>query len=123
LNKSKSATDLTSLFGVDWNLSSLTGVADLAASFDEGIPVLNFQENGKLSGTDGCNNISGMVSLDDLKAGKLDLSRLASTRRACSFKGPDAFQNALRNTTSYKLEDDKLQLLSSSQAVLAELAK
>ena len=114
-------SSLTSLLGTNWELSSLAGIGNLGDSFKEGLPQLNFSNDGRISGTDGCNNISGGVTAEDLAAGKLDLSKLASTRRACGDdNGSNALQNAFQNTSSFNLKDNKLQLLSAGQSVLAE---
>lgn len=118
--QASSLVSLDSLIGKNWQLSKLVGVDNLSSVFGGGLPSLNFSGDGKVSGSDGCNNFSGAVPTDALMNGKLDMSTLASTRRACDFKRPDALNNAFKNVSSFSLKDNKLQLLDSAKGLLAE---
>jgi heat shock protein HslJ len=118
--QASSLVNLDSLIGKNWQLSKLVGEDNLSSVFGGGLPSLNFTGDGKVSGSDGCNNFSGAVPKDDLMQGKLDLSSLGSTRKACDFKGPDALNSAFKNASSFSLKDNKLQLLDSAKGLLAE---
>lgn len=111
---------LGSLVQNPWVLQSLGGVSDLTSMFGGKLPSLNFSKDGKVSGNDGCNNLTGSMATDMLISGKLDFSKLASTKMACpDSKGSDAFNEMLGKATNFNINDNVLSLLDQDGSSLA----
>lgn len=108
-----------SLQNTAWVLSALPGQG-LAA---ENPATLRF-EGGRVSGTDGCNRYSGPYSAE---GAELRVSvQLAATRMACPpavDAQATAFVAALTGAGSYRIADERLELLAADGAVLATLAR
>lgn len=69
--------------------------------------------NMMVLGSDGCNNYSG--SIKKASSSQLEFSLLASTRKMCrKMDVPDAFNKAMRNVSSYKLDGLKLILFDDT---------
>ena len=64
-----------------------------------------------ISGNDSCNNFTGLISL--ITDTQLTFGEIASTLRLCpEIEYSSVFLTALQETTSYKIEDEKLQLFN-----------
>ena len=79
---------------------------------------LAFQPGGRVTGSDGCNKVSGTYTV---KADELTFGPIVSTQMACSDTAgiERAFQAALRNTTRWQIAGDRLELLDAAGMVLA----
>jgi heat shock protein HslJ len=106
-----------SLDGTAWVLASLVGRAVT------GSPAVTLQfEDGRLSGTDGCNRFNGSYSATD-SAFEVP-PQIASTRMACP---PEveaqarAFLAALTGAKAYRVQGARLELFSADGATLATL--
>jgi heat shock protein HslJ len=103
-----------------WVLSSLTGSPDLGKLFGSNLPSLSFTKDGKISGSDGCNSLAGSIPPDLMSSGKLDLSKLSSTRKACNNEeGAKSLLGALTKTKNFKIDDNILNLLDGDGNNLA----
>lgn len=80
-----------------------------------GNPTLTFEKNGKVSGTDGCNNIMGDFAADGAEA---KLNRLASTLRAC--QGVDDW---LRNASKVRADGDTLHVFDTDDQEIGTLSR
>jgi len=109
----------TSLDGTNWVLSTLPGKALVAGSF----VTLRF-EDGRVSGTDGCNRYSGAYTAS---GGQLQFDeRMATTMMACTdplMEQANAFMAALAQVRSYRIAAGQLILLSADDALLANLKR
>lgn len=64
-----------------------------------------------ISGNDSCNNFTGLISL--ITDTQLTFGEITSTLRLCpEIEYSSVFLTALQETTSYKIEDEKLQLFN-----------
>lgn len=87
------------------------------------VPTLRFAADGRLTGSDGCNALTGPWRVGD--DGGLTLGPLASTRRACPGQGDAvarAVGTAVTATAAYRLTADvTLELLDAGGATVARL--
>lgn len=109
-NSKSKLSGLSSIIQNPWELSELMGNLDFGSLFGDQIPFLNFSGDGKVNGSDGCNNLMGNVGTDILNEGKLDLSQLASTQMACPQDGPDLFNQMLGQVKGFNITDGLLNL-------------
>jgi heat shock protein HslJ len=78
---------------------------------------LSFQPAGRVTGSDGCNKLSGTYTLT---ADTIAFGQVVSTQMACvdTADTDRAFQAALRSTTRWKIAGDRLELLDAAGKVL-----
>ncbi|TFH87033.1 META domain-containing protein [Billgrantia azerbaijanica] len=100
--------------GPRWNLL-LVGT-DERLSLPEP-PYFTVARDGRVSGSDGCNRLTGRVRLGD--EGRIAFSELATTRRACP-QADDARRvtNMLENAYRYLIDHDRLVFFGPDQRVL-----
>ncbi len=103
-----------------WELESLKGNSTLADLFPSGLPFLNFEEAGKLSGFGGCNNFSGIYSLEG-KDLKLDPG--AVTQKACLAEGENQFLEAIQQVKSFKGDSEKITLFGEAGELMSFVPK
>jgi copper homeostasis protein (lipoprotein) len=76
---------------------------------------LQFDQNGDVTGSGGCNNIRGTYTADAM--GKLTLSKMISTRMACpAMQDESAFLQALSKVNTYIINGNQLQLTTAKMA-------
>jgi len=82
---------------------------------------LEFQSDGRVSGSDGCNTVTGTYRLE---GERISFGRMAASLMACpNSTGTEApFRDALRNATRMKIAGDRLELFDASGARLAVFA-
>ena len=107
------ATDQRVLTGTEWRLVSL-GPAGAETDIVAGTTVtLNFGEDGRASGSTGCNSYSGAYQV---RGDNLSFGRLVSTRRACLDQNANQqeqrFLSALESANRFRLSTDRLTILS-----------
>jgi META domain-containing protein len=107
------ATDQRVLSGTDWRLVSL-GPAGAEAGLVAGTTVtLRFGEDGRASGSTGCNSYNGTYQV---RGDSLTFSRLISTRRACLDQNANQqeqrFLSALGSANRFRLTSNRLTILS-----------
>jgi heat shock protein HslJ len=113
-----SAPDAPDLEGTAWVLSSLPG-----RSLVEGAAATLRFEDGRVSGTDGCNRYATSYTVD---GSKLNFGAAgAATMMACPpaiMEQARAFTSSLAATSSHRIEAGQLQLLGPDGAVVASFA-
>lgn len=98
-----------------WVLESIMGSAVSKSDFGKQLPFLNFNSDGKMNGSTGCNNFNGDFQL---KADQLSLNPGAMTKMACAGNGEKDFLNSLGQVAGLSNDDGKLQLLDSAGKTL-----
>lgn len=107
------STDQRVLTGTDWRLVSL-GPAGNETNLIAGTTVtLKFGEDGRASGSTGCNMYNGAYQV---RGDNINFSRLISTRRACLDQNANQqeqrFISALEGANRFRLASDRLTILS-----------
>lgn len=100
-----------------WKLITLNG-KEVAINENQREPHLVFNDDMRVHGSDGCNNIGGGYTRDD---NQLGFTQMISTMMACIDNGAQAqeFTAALETTASYQISDDYLELQDQAGAVIA----
>jgi heat shock protein HslJ len=98
-----------------WEISTLNGTAPDLNEFRTGLPFLLFGSKGQLTGSTGCNNMSGNYKL---KKDILQLEPGAITRMACQGNGEALFLDAIRKVKNFKIDGDKLTLLDGTKEIM-----
>ena len=94
---------------------------------DESLPPgdaqIRFDDSGRVSGSGGCNRISGTFTRSGIT---LRIGQLGSTRMACAdpVRGANEaqFLSVLQSTASYRLSPGRLSLLDASGRTVATLS-
>ncbi|HUH34539.1 MAG TPA: META domain-containing protein [Moheibacter sp.] len=83
------------------------------------MPYLNFVDQNKVAGNNGCNNIAGSYQSEN-KSIQFHTNTWASTRMFCQNVNEAAFLNALKTINRYSLVDDgqRLMLMTSDIATM-----
>ena len=107
------STDQRVLTGFDWRLVSL-GPSGAEAAVVAGTTVtLRFGEDGRASGSTGCNSYSGTYQVH---GDTISFSRLVSTRRACLDQNANQqeqrFLSTLEAANRFRLSSNRLTILS-----------
>lgn len=116
---SKPAVSRTTLLNTTWRAAEINGSRVV---FSPG-QILDFSlvlQNGRLSGSTGCNNITGSFTRN---AFQLNFSSLAVTRRACSpalMARERAFIEALRSTGTYTISQGRLRFFNKEGGEVME---
>lgn len=106
---SNSFNPMALLTGNSWALESLLGKS--AADLGGAIPFLQFNEDGSMNGSTGCNNFNGSFNLE---GANLNLLPGAMTKRACPNSGEKDFLNALQQVSSVSGGDGNMSLLDAA---------
>ncbi|MGQ7246165.1 META domain-containing protein [Halomonas sp. V046] len=109
-----SASVSSPVVGKRWNLL-LIGTSDRISM--PSTPYFTVDSSGKLSGSDGCNQLTGQVSFGENQ--RIDIDNLGATRMACA-KGQDAQQvhDLLDNAYRYLIDHDRLVFFGPNSLVL-----
>ena len=101
-----------SLEGTHWRASELAGQATPAQDAATEAHLV-FEAGGRVTGSDGCNRITGTYVV---KGNAVTFGQLATTQRACLNAPPTApaFHDALKSGTSFSLVGDRLELLDAA---------
>jgi heat shock protein HslJ len=107
------STDQRVLTGTEWRLISF-GPSGAEASLVAGTTVtLKFGEDGRASGSTGCNSYGGTYQV---RGDNISFGRLISTRRACLDQNANQqeqrFLSALEAANRFRLSSDRLTILS-----------
>lgn len=98
-----------SLTGTNWQLTAFGPLNGIAPALDAPANVIQFGADGRLSGTAGCNDISGSYKVEGTS---LTTSGLVTTARACSTPivgaQGDAVAKALNAANSYAIVSQRL---------------
>jgi heat shock protein HslJ len=98
-----------------WALEEIDGKAVSDSDFGRERPRLEFNSEGRVTGTSGCNNISSTYTTDGVK---LSFGPMIATKMACPGGGESKFLAALNQATDYKIENLKLYLLAGGKEKL-----
>jgi heat shock protein HslJ len=107
-----------SLEGTAWNAVELSGMAIATSPASERQPHLVFGKDGRVSGADGCNRVTGPYTV---KANGITFGELASTQMACP-KTEDVerrFRSALKGTSHWNIVKNRLQFYGATGKPLA----
>lgn len=115
INKS---IDSSFLFKNQWVVQSILGEKVDAASFGNGLPFVEFIEDGKVAGFDGCNRFNGNLNL---AASEFSFGPLASTRMMCPRIDSDLFIKTLNQVTGYTKKGEVLELTGETGSLLTFL--
>ena len=107
------STDQRVLTGIEWRLVSF-GSAGSEESLVAGTTVtLKFGEDGRASGSTGCNSYSGTYQV---RGDNLSVGRLISTKRACLDQNANQqeqkFLSALESANRFRLSSNRLTIMS-----------
>ena len=119
--KTSSKTNTTNfLTAHPWELIAINGKELDMSAFQKGTPFLKFEDDGRLSGSTGCNNFSGDFKLENKS---LTLNPGAMTRMACQGNGEMLVLDALSMVKNIKTDADKLTLLDGSRELMTLIPK
>ncbi len=117
--KPAAQTGAAGLEGVDWKLVALGGAPALERPDGQQAHFVLNAERKSLSGSTGCNRFAGGF---ELPHGGLSLTAGGMTMMACPedvMQQEQAFLEALKATTGYRVADGSLELLEGDRRVLA----
>jgi len=105
------------LLNTYWKLILLND-KEIVVSNNQSEPNILFNAENRVTGSDGCNNITGNYLLD---GEKLTFGPMAGTRMACAEGGEQAqlFNAALAKVASYTVHSDQLELRDATDLVVA----
>jgi|GEM_PF-4486562 len=105
------------LLNTYWKLILLNDM-EITVSDKQREPNIFLSAENRVTGSDGCNSISGSYLLD---GEKLTFEQLAGTRMACAEDGAQAqvFNEALTKVASYTVHSDQLELRDATGLVVA----
>jgi heat shock protein HslJ len=107
------------LEGTAWNAIELYGTAvSIQSSAPDRQPHLVFGANGRLSGTDGCNRVTGSYIVKD---NGIAFGEIAATQMACPNTEEIAsrFRAALKGTSHWSIVKDRLEFYGATGKPLA----
>lgn len=94
--------------------ADLTGTNWMLTTLNDSQPVptttitINFDDEGRVNGSDGCNNYSGSYEVD---GNNIKFGQMASTMMACPdpiMKQANAYQSVMAETTTFEISGDEL---------------
>lgn len=105
------------LLNTYWKLIVLHDT-EIVVSDNQREPNILLNAENRVTGSDGCNNMSGSYLLD---GEKLTFGEMAGTRMACADDGAQAqiFNEALTKVASYTVHSDQLELRDATGLVIA----
>jgi heat shock protein HslJ len=105
------------LLNTYWKLILLNDT-EVAGRDSQREPNIFLSAENRITGSDGCNRMSGTYTLD---GEKLTFGPMAGTRMACADVGEQAqtFNEALTKVASYTVHSDQLELRDASGLVIA----
>lgn len=98
-----------------WVLEEIDGQPVRDSDFGRERPRLEFNSEGQLTGSSGCNNISSTYTTDGIK---ISFGPMIATKMACPGDGESKFLAALKQATDYKIDGLKLYLLAGGKEKL-----
>ncbi len=107
--------------GTSWRLSGFSDNATARSALAGSNATVVFGADGRITGTTGCNDLSGPYATDDAR---ISIGPLAVTERACL--DPDLMRQerelleALEISTTYDIEGDRLTLIDPSASRTVE---
>jgi putative lipoprotein len=114
---SQTASSAKPLTGTYWKAVELAGKSTPSQAGTREVH-LQFQVDGRASGFDGCNQMTGPYTVS---GDRLTFGRMAATQMACmNTSGTEqAFRAALEHTSRFRIDGDKLELFDDGGVRLA----
>jgi putative lipoprotein len=113
-----SATQTEALREREWKLAWVEAFPSIPAGV--ATPTLRFEAGDRMGGRTGCNSAGGTYTVD---GDRLTIGNIISTKRACAAQAGNqlevAYLGALEQTRSFRIVDEKLELLDGSGSVVA----
>ena len=81
-------------------------------------PSLNFESDGRLTGSTGCNSFMGTYSIT---GNKIKLDPGAMTKKFCEGDREQKFLEAVRKTTNLRMSGKRIDLVDDRDVVLMQL--
>lgn len=105
------------LLNTYWKLTLLND-AEVTVSDNQREAHITFNTEGGVSGSDGCNRITGSYLLN---GNTLTLDEMAGTKMACAEGGEQtqAFNTALTKVATYSVQGEQLELRDAADVVIA----
>lgn len=111
------ASTLSSIVGQSWVLDEMNGKKLDPANYEmKGLPTLNFETADKVVGSTGCNNFMANIKLTD---NKFNVMPGPMTKMFCQGVDENGFMKALEESSTLKVEGDKLILSNGSEPKLS----
>ncbi len=105
------STDNRALAGTNWRLVSFGPIGAETNIVSRTTPTLNFAEDGRASGSTGCNSFSGAYTI---RGDTISLGQMISTRRACldqkANQQEQMYLTALEHARSFSLASKRLTI-------------
>jgi heat shock protein HslJ len=107
-----------SLPGTEWNAVEISGTPVTESTTAANQPHLVFGTDGRVSGADGCNRLTGPYTVKD---DAITFGQLAGTQMACANTEQlgKRFRAALRGTGRWRIEKGRLQFYDATGKPLA----
>lgn len=116
INCTTSHTDgFNQVLGKEWKVISIDEKDLNAADLENGLPVMTFRENNRLSGFTSCNTFNGTYELDNTT---ITLDPGSMTKMMCYGDVELSFLAALKTVNAFKLNKTGLELLNGSKIVM-----
>ncbi|MEI6061781.1 MAG: META domain-containing protein [Bacteroidota bacterium] len=103
-----------------WELNSLKNRPIDTTAFRTGMPFLLFDKSGKLTGSTGCNNLSGSYKLSK---SEFTLDPGAITKKTCQGNGEELFLRAIHYAKNMKIDANKLTLMNGANEIMTFIPK
>lgn len=99
-----------------WVLQTLNGKAVEQTEGRNKVPQIEIHlDEMKFFGNGGCNNIFGKLKVD---GSNINFGEIGSTRMMCQGSVEPEFLSALKNTVSWKIEDNRLYLIQDDKTII-----
>ncbi|MEM9050477.1 MAG: META domain-containing protein [Bacteroidota bacterium] len=108
------APSLDELTQNQWVLESLNSTDVDAANYVKGLPSLNFNSDGSMNGSTGCNTFTGKFSLSET----LSMTPGAMSKMSCPGSGEKDFLDAISRVTKVNLTDGDLVMTDGNTELL-----
>lgn len=113
------------LVGTNWQANGINNGRNAVVSLVAGTSVtLQFQSDGRLAGSAGCNNYTAAYEAD---SSRIRISGAAATRKMCAGEGvmeqEQAFLRALEAATTVRIEGNRLELRDDKGALQVGAAR
>jgi heat shock protein HslJ len=107
------ASAQTTLAGTAWNAVEVDGTTIAPSSLPDREPYLAFGQDGRVSGADGCNRLTGSYTTKD---NGITFGPMASTQMACAGGGETArrFREALEGTSRWSIVKERLEFYGAT---------
>ncbi|SMC76328.1 META domain-containing protein [Moheibacter sediminis] len=96
-----------------WTLEYISPVdgKDIKQLYKIQKPYLNFVDDTKVAGNNGCNNINGGYSISSNHSIQFDTEKFGATRMFCEGLDEKVFLNALKSVNKFDVIDDEKKLV------------